>query len=272
MDNKIIHEKQDLTHLKWSFFRHSSGTAGSFLKAYSDLDGVKKYYKISSYDSVRGIFGHECANEIIADRLLTLLGIEHVPYQLILADVIIEDEKYETYLCVSEDFKKIGEKKIAFDVFYQMNRKKNESPLSFCDRMGWRNQVDAMLLTDYLILNRDRHGANIEVLKNELSKSIRLAPLFDHGLSLIFSCITEEQAELFDVMEDKPVQSFVGSSSTFENLKLIQEAPDLHSLNEKDFEYLLYSLDDVLSRKHLDKIKEMIERRWCFYENMRDSR
>ena len=37
--NRIIHEKQDMTHLSWSKIRNSSGTAGSFLKAYSVLGG-----------------------------------------------------------------------------------------------------------------------------------------------------------------------------------------------------------------------------------------
>ncbi len=41
----------------------SFAAAGSFLKAYSDLGGIKTYYKLSNYDSVRGVTGHECINE-----------------------------------------------------------------------------------------------------------------------------------------------------------------------------------------------------------------
>ncbi len=48
-------KKQDYTHLMWSKIRNSSGTAGSFLKAYSELGGVKTYYKVSDYDNQRGI-------------------------------------------------------------------------------------------------------------------------------------------------------------------------------------------------------------------------
>ena len=74
----IIHEKQDLTYLNWTRVRNSSGTAGSFLKAYSENEGKKLYYKLSNYDAMNGIVGHECVNEIIVDRLLTMLGIEHL--------------------------------------------------------------------------------------------------------------------------------------------------------------------------------------------------
>ncbi len=41
MQKDIITEKQDLTYLSWTRTRNSSGTAGSFLKAYSELGGKK---------------------------------------------------------------------------------------------------------------------------------------------------------------------------------------------------------------------------------------
>lgn len=51
-----------------------------------------------------------------------------------------------------------------------------------------------MIAIDYLILNRDRHGANIEILRNARARILRIAPLFDHGLSLLYSCISDEAA------------------------------------------------------------------------------
>ncbi len=87
--NQIIHEKQDMTYLSWSKISNFA-VAGSFLKAYSDLGGTKTYYKLSNYDSVRGVTGHECINELIVDRLLTRLGVEHLSYQLIHADVLLD--------------------------------------------------------------------------------------------------------------------------------------------------------------------------------------
>ena len=89
MDNKIIMETQDLTYLKWSHIRSSSGTAGTFLKSESVIEGKKIYYKLSNFDFVNGVIGHECVNEIIVDRLLTLLGVEHLEYKLIHADIEI---------------------------------------------------------------------------------------------------------------------------------------------------------------------------------------
>ena len=269
MPTDIIHEKQDLTDLSWSKIRSASGMAGSFLKATSSLGGKKIYYKLSSYDSMRGVIGHECVNELIAGRLLTILGIEHLKYQLIHADIIVNEQKIETYLCASEDFKQRFEDKVALDVYYELEHEPGESPLAFCIRNGWADYIYKMLVVDFLLLNRDRHGANIEVLRNTRKKTIRLAPIFDNGLSLLFSCHDENAVDAFDVMQNWAIQCFVGSRSAQENLKLIppDALPSLNLLKESDRETILSGLNSVLPQPWLDKIWDMIDRRWKFYED-----
>ena len=215
MNTQIIHEKQSMEYLQWSQIRSSSGTAGSFLKATDDLQKPKKYYKLSQYDTVNGIIGHECVNELIADRLLNIL--------------------------------------------------ENETPMDFCIRNGWEKYVYEMLVVDFLILNRDRHGANIEVLRNSKEKTLRLAPVFDHGLSLLFSCQTEKAVDEFDVMQDRPIQCFVGGNSAQKNLELIpkKELPQFHPLKEEHRNELLGGLEGIVPRYLLDRIWE----RWLYYED-----
>ena len=150
----IIKQTQDLTYLKWSHIRSSSGTAGTFLKSESIMEDKKIYYKLSNFDPVNGVIGHECINEIIVDRLLTTLGVEHLNYELIHADIEIEGRIYNTFLCASEDFKKRGESKIALDDYYRANAQKGESHYDFCVRCGWERYIDQMIVIDYLILNR----------------------------------------------------------------------------------------------------------------------
>ncbi|MDR0928230.1 MAG: hypothetical protein LBM74_00765 [Oscillospiraceae bacterium] len=273
MDGKIITNLQDLTYLSWSRTRYSSGTAGSYLKAYSTLNGEKTYYKLSNYDAERGVIGHEGINEIIADRLLTILGVDHLPYQLIHADILVDDQPITTWVCASKDFKQSGDSKIALDAYFQAERaSKDEKLFDFCKRQGWSKYLYEMLVIDFLILNRDRHGANIEVLRNQRSPSIRLAPLFDHGLSLLCRCETPEELARADVMEDKPVQCCIGSSSAWKNLSLIpkEERPALNPLRAGDKEMLLAGLEEALPEAWREKIWEMIWRRWQAYEGIRD--
>lgn len=274
MNTKLVREKQDLTYLSWSVYRNSSGTAGSFLKSYSELGGKKVYYKLSNFDKVQGVIGHECVNELIVDRLLTILGIPHLPYQLIHADIMLEGEIHDVYLCASEDFKEKGESKIALDAYKEREAYPKESALDFCVRMGWEAYIYQMVVVDYLILNRDRHGANIEVLRNSRKKTLHLAPLFDHGLSFLCRCMNDSQVEAFDVMEDKLCNNFIGSRSTWENLKFIpaEKMPELNPLRESDREIIMEGLDGIISGGLQDKIWEMIWKRWCAYEDFCNSR
>lgn len=266
----IVHEKKDLTYLNWSHIRSSSGTAGTFLKSESNLDGKKTYYKLSNFDPVRGIIGHECVNEIIVDRLLTLLGVEHLSYELIHADVEIEGQVYSTYVCASLDFKKRGESKIALDDYYTANANKGEDRYDFCSRMGWQHDIDIMLAVDYLILNRDRRGANIEVLRNARARTLRIAPLFDHGLSLLYSCMTDTEAEKFDVLEDRRCQNFIGSYSCYENLKFIQDKHGIFAnpLVKSDKDFLFAGMEEILPNVFINKIWDMIYGRYQIYEKL----
>lgn len=273
MEYQLIKEKQDLTYLSWSIYRSSSETAGSFLKAYSELGGKKIYYKLSNFDKVNGVVGHECINELIVDRLLNILGIPHLAYQLIHADVLVDGNVHDVYLCASEDLKAPGESKTALEAYQKAEGAECESALAFCVRNGWEDYIYQMLVVDFLILNRDRHGANIEVLKNSRRKTIRLAPLFDHGLSLLCRC-TEEQFSTFDVMQDRMCNNFIGSRYTWENLKLIpaEKMPALNSLRESDRQVIMKGLEDIIPQVLQNKIWEMVWKRWCAYEDFCHSR
>lgn len=266
----IIKQTQDLTYLKWSHIRSSSGTAGTFLKSESIMGDKKIYYKISNFDPVNGVIGHECINEIIVDRLLTKLGVEHLNYELIHADIEIEGRIYNTFLCASEDFKKRGESKIALDDYYRANAQKGESHYDFCVRCGWERYIDQMIVIDYLILNRDRHGANIEVLRNTRAHSLRIAPLFDHGLSLMYSCMSDQDIDKFDIMEDKKCQNFIGGYSCYDNLQIVRGKKELFTgkLQEKDKTFMFDGLQDIVSDKFIDKAWNMIYERYKIYENL----
>lgn len=270
LTTKVIKDKQNLTFLRWSHVRSSSGTAGTFLKSESNLDDTKIYYKLSNFDAVNGVVGHECINEIIVDRLLTILGVEHLSYQLVNAEIEVEGKIYNTYLAASEDFKLSGESKTALDNYFRVNAKEGESHYDFCVRNGWQKYIDTMLAVDYIILNRDRHGANIEVLRNSKKKTVRLAPLFDHGLSLLYSCLSENEVDAFDIMEDKRCQNFIGGFSCYQNLELIKNKSEVFKgeLNASDKDIIFEGLDGVLSDKHIDKIWNMIYERYKIYESL----
>ena len=269
MKSDLVFKLQDYRRLDWNDRSRSSlGTPGCFLKTYEHDGAERIYYKLSNFDSYTGFFGHESVNELIASRLLDLLEIEHVPYTLIHAWISVEGKDYQTWMCASPNFKAAGEQKIALDSFYDIRKNDGESPVAFCERMGWHDYLSRMLLVDYLICNRDRHGANIEVLYKNDEKA-RLAPLFDHGLSLLFSCYGEEnEIRSFDVMKDRPTNNYLYSRFPKRNLAFVDRSVPIRSLKESDRDTLFDGLDKVLPDYHLEKIWEMIWNRWQHYENL----
>ncbi len=273
--NDIIDKLQDMRHLDWAVRKLSPGTPGCFLKAYEEVNGKRIYYKLSNYDSYRGVFGHECINELIVSRVMDILGITHVTYKLIHAQVLIDGKEIETWISVSDNFRKNNEEKLAYDLFYDLRKKENESPLEFAIRNGWGLYIYQMLCIDYLTANRDRHGSNLEVLRNVENESIRLAPLFDQGVSLLFSTYGDEKAiERVDVMQDFPVNNYIGARSLEYNLTLIPETFDLEikTINEKDKDYIFQGIDKILMPGHIEKIWEMIWKRWCYFEKIRSKK
>lgn len=219
METILCYDKiTDLTHLIWDVSRESSGTAGSYLKSYEVINGIKYYYKMSRYDTVNGIIGHECFNEIICMNIAKQLGIDCLEYELIHCNVIIDNKTYETFVTKSQDFKCENDKKLALGDYYSI-LKEDESPYEFMLRMGYDKFCYNMFTLDYLIYNRDRHSSNIEVLYN--NGIYRMAPLFDHGLSFMCTCNEPDEFISFDKLKNGPVNNFIGSKDLSENLKLV---------------------------------------------------
>lgn len=264
----IILELQDMRYLDWAVQKVSPGTPGCFLKAYEEVNGKRVYYKLSNYDSYRGVFGHECVNELIVSRVMDILGITHVTYKLIHAQILIDNQEIETWISVSDNFRKDNEEKIAYDIFYDLQKETNETPLQFAIRNGWELYIYRMFCIDYIIANRDRHGSNLEILRNEENNKVRLAPLFDQGISLLFSSYGDENIiDNTDVMRDFPVNNFIGSRSLEYNLSFIPDGFDLqiNILKPESKEYIFKDIDKILTHKHIEKLWEMIWKRWCHF-------
>ena len=269
----VTSKLQDLRYLEWSERANTSGTAGCFLKSRDQTGAGLWYYKLSCYDSYRGIYGHECANEIVASRLMGILGIDHLEYRLVHALVCIDGTEHETWLNRSRSFRARGERKQALDTFYDLNKREGESPLELCNRFGWSNQIQKIMLVDYLIANRDRHGANIEVLVG-LGGGLRLAPVFDSGLSFVFSCYGDaERVRQFDAMANVNANNYLGTRSLEENLaRFVSSSLDVSPLSDRHREALFHGLGDVLSEAHVEKMWEMLQKRWKRYEEIRNHR
>lgn len=268
----VVKTCQDLRHLGWSERANTSGTAGCFLKAREVTGAETWYYKLSCYDSYRGIYGHECVNEVVASRLMELLGIPHLEYQLVHAVVSIEGAEHDTWLNRSRSFRRQGERKVAFDTVYDMEKQPGESPLDLAARFGWGEEIQHMMIVDYLIANRDRHGANIEVLRDR-EGAVRLAPLFDNGLSFACFCYGDEaRVRAFDPLSDVNANNYLGTRSLEENVRRFVSAEAIahlaQPLRPEHRALLFVGLEEALTQAHRDKMWDIVWGRWCHLEDL----
>jgi len=261
-------EPWDLRSEIWSKSVGSLASDGVYMKTELPVDGVNHYLKLSRYDSYLGIYGHESVNELVAYRLGHLLGF-NVPKGFLKKCLIrVDDVEHETYVFAAESYKTTGSR-LAFEDFYVGNRiSDKESPLDLCKRYGWTDYIYKMFIFDYLIINRDRHGANLEVLKNG---DKTLSPLLDNGLSFVCSCINETELVKFNIMEDRVVNNFIGEKRLDANLQKIDNKINFNMLNEADKEQILEGLQGVLPDSFLQMIWEIIWKRWQNVAQFRNS-
>ena len=264
----IVRALQDLTDLDWNERATSSGTAGTYLKARTGTGSRLLYYKLPRYNGVV-IDGYECVNELVASRLMDALGVNHLAYRLIHAKALIDGIEYETWLNSSRNFRKVGERKLSLGAFFDLYKNPGESPFELCRRFGWQEDIARMMLVDYLMANRDRHASNIEVLAAP-DGSFRIAPVFDTGFSLLAPLAADlERIEAFDPLADVATTNFVGSRSLEENLRTVAPVEGIQDLDEVRIAELFDGLEGILPDAVLSKMREIIQRRWERYEEIR---
>ena len=247
----------DLRNIKWGDWRHGA-ISGVFPK---EKVG-KKYYKLSAYSPDVGIYGIQSVSEVIASRVGKILGIDCVEYRLVPAMVRLNNIEFETLLCESEDYNLRNEGVMVFEDLYNSRvRSMGEiSPLEFCRELGIKDGVYKMFVLDYLINNIDRHGRNVEILVDERG-NMRLAPLFDHGLSLFSS---KEDTDLVDSIDSDQmlVNSFIGSPNLKRNLSLIDTQLGLRGEIWESREVLFDGLDEYISQERVEYIWRCLCRRF----------
>ena len=132
-------------------------------------------------------FYQEPYNEAIASLIMKKLDIEHIPYHVIVKD----DFPYS----VCENF--VTKETELVSAWYVMQGIKKPNHISLyehyitcCVKHGLssaREEIDKMIVLDYLVVNEDRHQNNFGLLRDvKTLKFIGTAPIFDTGSALWF--------------------------------------------------------------------------------------
>jgi hypothetical protein len=247
----------DLRHLSWAANpKDASSIHGAFLKDSKIINNKRYHYKLSQFFENDSKFGIEAILEVVVYKFLTLLGIDCAEYRQIKGLIVLDGKEYTTYLTESPDYRKRGESKIKLQTLYEQKRHTGETKIDFCKRFGFGEAIDKIILADFLIINRDRHGGNIEVLKDK-KENLRVAPIFDNGVCLVSGCHDTATLNAFDYKLDTQIEHYLGSASLFENLKYIEKPVEVNAVDEVDLTQALQNIEginDEFKRKIVDAL------------------
>jgi len=159
---------------------------GWLKKKWKIIDGKRYLIKAGS-----NAYHQEAYNEVIATRIMERLGVNHVPYHLLVED----DEPYS----VCENFITPDTELVTAAYILNIEPKENHVSkyqhfLALCSQLGISNvqeEIDKMLVIDYLIVNIDRHLNNFGAVRHaETLEWVGVAPIFDSGASFWFDTAT----------------------------------------------------------------------------------
>lgn len=264
----MSYKVKDLTNVNWRKSSGSLGTNGCYFKTMLVENGVKYYYKLSVFNSAVGFYGHESINEVIVYRLCKILGLECAEFKLVKVLVKIDGELYETFACKSKSYKKEADKAISFEELFIENRQGREATIEFIRRNGMNTFINKMIALDFMIINRDRHGANIEIIKDNAGK-LGFAPLFDNGLSFVCSITRDtprykDKLNEFNVIKDLPVNNYIGTRSLAENLKYVTQHVTVNKLTMADKSKLFFNMGEAFETEYKEKIWGIVTLRYSY--------
>lgn len=165
----------------WDLFSPDNTTDGVLPKQWRIVDGKRCLFKAGNFP-----YKQQPLNEEAGSAILKALGIPYVPY----TTIKIDGEVYsvcETFSDESIEF--VPAYRIGFP--FAMNR--NEGNFDYLLRKCAENNIpkarddlEKMLVFDYLMANTDRHVNNFGFMRHsETLEWLGLGPLFDNGNSLL---------------------------------------------------------------------------------------
>ena len=178
-----------------SYYSPDSTSTGNLKKRWKTIAGQRYLCKAGTKP-----YQYEIFNEIIASKIMNILDIDHVDYDL----TFDEDMMF----CKSLDFISYNED---FVSAYQLSKyKPKKNDVSLYDHLmsimkelripDYQKKINQMLFVDYLIGNVDRHLSNFGVIRDAKTlQFVRFAPIFDSGSSFGYNLLDKDLLRLKEV-------------------------------------------------------------------------
>lgn len=178
-----------------SYYSPDSTSTGNLKKRWKTINGKRYLFKAGTKP-----YQYEIFNEIIASKIMNILDVDHVDYEL------AYDE--EMMFCKCLDFISYNEDFVSAYQLSKYRTKRND--VSLYDHLlsimkelhipDYQKRIDQMLFIDFLIGNVDRHLNNFGVIRDAKTLEFtRFSPLFDSGSSLGYNLFDKDLLKLKEV-------------------------------------------------------------------------
>jgi hypothetical protein len=201
-------------------------TGGMLAKAWRRIDGKIYLYKSGTTGFANA--GHEPYSEYYAAQVANVLGFENTYYDL---------KEWKGILCsVCELW---TNKDTAFIPIGRLVQQGGlPGVLEYCKGLGaeFYEAVVDIVVFDAIIINEDRHFGNFGLLiNNDDNTIVRPAPIFDNGLSLLWTMLDSEMDSYESVVPNRlprTYDDFIGTAHNYMTARHIAAVKNL-----KDFEF-----------------------------------
>jgi len=207
--------------------------------------------------------GQEPFNEVVATKIMAKLGIKHIPYTL----GEINGKPYS--LCenfIDENTELITSWRV-FKVLPKVETdSKFEHFIKCCDALGitgYRQDLDKMLVLDYIIANNDRHFGNFGFIRDvNTLEYLSFAPIYDNGHSLWHrgdDDLDEHSSKTFEHFHDKQI-------------KLVEDLSWFNPISEQESDEIVVNIlsqNDRLSTEKIEMIAKGVKQNIAFIDRLK---
>lgn len=237
----------------------TSTSKGMLYKCIGNVDNKKVFIKTGS--KVKNKFSIlEPISEVIASEIIEKFNIDCA--KNILKEMKLPNLEDLVTVSISEDF--LGEYEVLMSIRTLLGNtsrdnlyKKVISIIPHC-----KEDIDKMIVIDFLINNIDRHLRNFSVIIKD-GEILKFSPLYDHGLSLYSDIqdfeLEQDNKETWEMIDEcKPF-----SQSHYKQLELIGKV-NLPKVNINELFEIVDKYKEYLSHYRIESIKYLIETRYKY--------
>ncbi len=221
-------------------------------------------------------YSTESLNELFACMLHKQQGFEnYTEYKLLR----IKNKPYR-YCCYSELFTSQSRELVSAWAILTSDKGPSgqsdyEKLIAFCAEHGAdpkmiRRDLDYMLMTDYILSNRDRHMNNIGILRNaDDLRVLQIAPLYDTGKSMFTGQILPLR---YADLVDGDIRSF--SKNEKKQLAFVQDKGlvDTGRLPDGEQLFRLYRKDPALTTERIEQVCEAYEKKVAAFRQWQETK